>query len=151
MNISDIVNGITIKLDTLFPSATIYTEKVPQGFEEPCFVVKLINFEHIRRVSGRWLVQPLFNVMYFPSNSGGAIECSDVALETQQGLSEIELVNEVIMISRGTQTKIVDGEDGDVVAHNFMRFDFFLQELNPEDFMEQLQQYINKQRVNIIG
>lgn len=150
MKISDIIDGIAIKIDSMFDDATIYVDKVPQGFIEPCFVVKLLNFEHIRMVSDRWLVQPIFNVMYFPSDGGGSLECYDVSLEIQQGLSEIELIDETIMISRGTDTKIIDGEDGDVVGHNFMRFDFFLRKVGNEDFMEQIKQYVNKQRVNNI-
>jgi hypothetical protein len=151
VKISDIVNGISIKIDAEFPNATIYTEKIPQGFSEPCFVIKMINLEDIKRMKGRWLVRPMFNIMYFPSNNGGSTECYDVSLELQHALQEIELIDETIMLSTSSNTKIVDGEDGDVVAHNFMNFNFFLQDIKHEDFMESLQQYINKQRVNVIG
>ena len=150
MKISDIVNGIAIKIDESFNNATIYTEKVPQGFLEPCFVIKLLNFEHIRMVGGRWLVQPLFNIMYFPSNTGGAIECSDVSLEIQRALKDINLIGDIPMLARSMRNEMVSGEDGDVVSHNMMRFDFFLLDKPDETFMSQLEQYINKQRVNVI-
>ena len=151
MQISDIINGITIKLDNEFPNATIYVEKVPQGFIEPCFVVKLLDFAHTRRIDRRWLIQPNFNIMYFPSVNGGTIECNDISLQIQQALETIELIDETPMLARNTRTQIVEGEDGDVIGHNFMRFDFFLQKLPDIPFMEQLEQYINRNRVNRIG
>lgn len=151
MEISDIIDGISIKLDSVFPNATIYDGKVPQDFEEPSFFIQMIDFPYTRRMDQRWLVQPTFNIQYFPSKNGGRIECSNVSLKIQQNLDIIELVDETPMISRNARTQIVEGEEGDVIGHNFMRFDFIIQKLPDVPFMEQLQQYTNLQRVNNIG
>ena len=151
MEISNIIDGISIKLDDVFTDATIYVGKVPQNFVEPCFVIKMIDFPYTRRMDQRWLVQPTFNIMYFPSKDGTEMECNDVSLKIQQNMDIIELVDETPMISRNARTQIVEGEEGDVIGHNFMRFDFIIQKLPDVPFMEQLQHYTNLQRVNNIG
>lgn len=150
MEISDIINGITVKLDSELPNVDIHVEKLPQGFEAPAIFVQFLNLDHIQQINKRWKITPLFNIQYFPSN--GAVECYDASLKIQQALDDIELLdaNKTPMLARGARTEVVEGEGGDVVAHNFMRFDFFLQrtpEFNP---MLTLQQWVNKERVNNI-
>lgn len=141
MEINDIQNAISVKLHKAFGEAyKKYIDEVPQGFKTPAFLIQFLNLEHIRQIGGRWKVTTLFNVQYFPKNCTS--EASNMTLKIQQALKEITLLNGSLMLGTGANSEIVDG-----IGHNFIRFNFFLQEVEEKIFMGSLEQYINKQRV----
>ncbi|BDH60141.1 hypothetical protein MTP04_02710 [Lysinibacillus sp. PLM2] len=134
MEINDIINGIAIKLDATFgDSYTTYVDDIPQGFQAPAFFVQFLNLENIRQIGNRWRVNTLFNVQYFPKN--GRAEASSMSLKVQQALKEITLLNGSIMLGTNGNSEIVDG-----IGHNFINFNFFLQEVEAKTFMESLEQ-----------
>ena len=148
MEISDIVYGITNRIDEIFPNINIYVESVEQNMQTPCVFVKLVSFEHIQQINKRWRVTPTFSIQYFPEN--GALEASNANLKIQQGIDDIELINGVKMLARAARSENVDGPNGDVIGQNFARFDFFLQRIEDIPKMETFQQWVNKERVNNI-
>lgn len=132
MEINDIQEAISIKLHQAFGSSyKKYIDEVPQGFITPAFLIQFLNLEHIRQIGDRWKVTTLFNVQYFPQNS--LSEASNTTLKTQQALKEITLLNGSLMLGTGSNSELVDG-----IAHNFIHFNFFLQEVEEKIFMESL-------------
>ncbi|MFA1738441.1 phage tail terminator family protein [Lysinibacillus fusiformis] len=141
MEINDIQNAISVKLHEAFGDGyKKYIDEIPQGFKTPAFLIQFLNLEHIRQIGKRWKVTTLFNVQYFPKN--GLSEASNMTLKVQQALQEITLLNGSLMLGTGANSEIVDG-----IGHNFIHFNFFLQEIEEKTFMGSLEQYINKQRV----
>lgn len=141
MEINDIQNAISVKLHEAFGDGyKKYIDEIPQGFKTPAFLIQFLNLEHIRQIGKRWKVTTLFNVQYFPQN--GLSEASNMTLKVQQVLKEITLLNGSLMLGTGASSEVVDG-----IGHNFIRFNFFLQEVEDKIFMGSLEQYINKQRV----
>lgn len=141
MEINDIQNAISVKLHDAFGADyKKYFDEVPQGFVTPAFFIQFLSLEHIRQIGKRWKVTTLFNVHYFPKN--GLSEASNMTLKVQQALKEITLLNGSLMLGAGANSEVVDG-----IGHNFIRFNFFLQEIEEKVFMGSLEQYINKQRV----
>lgn len=135
MEINDISVAISRKLQVVFGSDyKKYTDEVPQNFATPCFFIQFLSFEHIMQIGDRWKVTPLFNVQYFPSK--GAPESATMALKVQQALKDVTLLNGAKMLARGANSEVVDG-----IAHNFMRFDFFLQEVEAKVLMGSLEYY----------
>ncbi|WP_096269400.1 phage tail terminator family protein [Paucisalibacillus globulus] len=135
MEIKDIITAISIKLNQVFgDSYTNYTDDVEQGFQAPAFLILFLNLENIRQIGNRWRVTTLFNVQYFPS--GGVLDAASHALRVQQALKEITLLNGSIMLGTGANSEIVDGN-----AHNFINFNFYLQEVEAKTFMESLDQH----------
>ena len=135
MEINDIITAISIKLHQSFGDGyKKYNDEIPQGFETPAFFIQFLSLEHIQQIGGRWKVTPLFNVQYFPKH--GASESSNMTLKLQQALKVVKLVNGAQMLARGTNSEVVDG-----IAHNFMRFDFFLQEIEAKVLMGSLEQH----------
>ncbi len=135
MEIKDIITAISIKLNQVFGDAyTIYDDEIPQGFQAPAFLILFLNFEQVKQIGKRWRINTLFNVQYFPS--GGRAEASNMSLKVQQALKEITLPNGSLMLGTGANSEIVDGN-----THNFMNFNFFLQEVEVKDFMESLEQH----------
>lgn len=96
------------------------------------------------QIGNRWKVTPLFNVQYFPSN--GASESANMCLKVQQALKDVTLLNGAVMLARGKNSEVVDG-----IGHNFIRFDFFLQEVEMKVLMGSLEQFTNGERVVSVG
>lgn len=145
MEINDIQNAISVKLHEAFGDGyKKYIDEIPQGFKTPAFLIQFLNLEHIRQIGKRWKITTLFNVQYFPENS--LSEASNMTLKVQQTLKEITLLNGSLMLGTGANSEVVDG-----VAHNFVRFNFFLQEVEQKVFMGSLDHYLNKERVVSVG
>ncbi|WP_312507542.1 DUF6838 family protein [Lysinibacillus sp.] len=141
MEINDIQNAISVKLHEAFGADyKKYIDEVPQGFVTPAFFIQFLNLEQIRQIGKRWKVTTLFDVQYFPKN--GLSEASNMTLKIQQAIKEITLLNGSLMLGTGANSEVVDG-----IGHNFIHFNFFLQEVEEKIFMGSLEQYINKQRV----
>jgi hypothetical protein len=66
MNTADIKQGLINAIATEFPNATIYTEKVPQNFEDGSFRVKSISATNRSELDTRRWREVLFDVVYFP-------------------------------------------------------------------------------------
>lgn len=145
MEINDISVAISRKLQAVFGSDyKKYMDEVPQNFATPCFFIQFLSFEHIMQIGDRWKVTPLFNVQFFPKNK--ASESANMALKVQQALKVIELLNGATMLARGANSEVVDG-----IAHNFMRFDFFLQVNEVKTLMGSMDHYLNNERVVSVG
>lgn len=139
MEINDIAEAISVKLHGAFGSGyKKYIDEVPQGFTTPAFLIQFLNLEHTQQIGKRWKITPLFNVQYFPL--AGASESANMILKIQQALKDVTLLNGVQMLARGSRnSEVVDG-----IGHNFMRFDFFLQEVEAKILMGSLDHYLNK-------
>jgi len=145
MEINDIMVAISRKLHEVFGSNyKKYMDEIPQGFSTPAFFIQFLSFEHIRQIGGLWKVTPLFDVQYFPQK--GASESANMVLKVQQALKDITLLNGTKMLARGANSEVVDG-----IGHNFMRFDFFLREVEAKVLMGSLDHYLNKERVVSVG
>ncbi|MEK4170967.1 DUF6838 family protein [Lysinibacillus sp. FSL L8-0312] len=138
MEINDIQNAISVKLHEAFGDGyKKYIDEIPQGFNTPAFFIQFLNLEHIRQIGKRWKVTTLFNVQYFPQN--GLSEASNMTLKVQQALKEITLLNGSLMLGTGANSEVVDS-----IGHNFIHFNFFLQEVEEKIFMGSLEQRIKK-------
>lgn len=145
MEINDIQNAISVKLHESFGSGyKKYFDDIPQGFKTPAFLIQFLNLEHIRQIGERWKVTTLFNVQYLPN--GGASDAANHTLKVQQALKEITLLNGSLMLGTGANSEVVDG-----IGHNFIRFNFFLQEVEQKVFMGSLELYTNGERVVSVG
>lgn len=135
MEINDIITAISIKLNQAFGDEyKIYDDEIPQGFKTPAFLILFLNLENIRQIGKRWRINTLFNIQYFPKN--GRTEASNMSLKVQQALKEITLLNGAVMLGTNGNAEIVDGN-----AHNFINFNFYLQEVEVKTFMESLEQH----------
>ena len=135
MEINNIITAISIKLEQAFgESYTKYDDEVPQEFSTPAFFIQFLNLEHKRQIGNRWRVTTLFNVQYFPSN--GTPESANMTLKIQQALKDITLLDGSQMLGTEANSEVVDS-----IAHNFIHFNFFLQEVEEEIFMESIAQH----------
>lgn len=133
MEINDITDAISVKLHESFgDSYKKYVDEIPQGFDTPAFFIQFLSLQQIQQVGKRWRIVTLFDVQYFPQD--GASEASNMSLKVQQALREITLLNGSLMRSTSANSEVVDG-----IGHNFMNFNFFLQEIEEKTFMESIE------------
>ncbi|KYG91480.1 DUF6838 family protein [Metasolibacillus sp. FSL H7-0170] len=132
MDISHIIEAISRRLQERFGDAyKQYTNEMPQTVEVPAFFIQLLKLEHTPQMSGRAKVKLSFDVQYFPLN--GQVDVANHALRIQQALSEITLSDETVLLAKGAYSEMLDG-----IAHNFMDFDFLLQDREERTLMESL-------------
>lgn len=108
--------AVISKLDFHFPDYRIYGEEVAQGFQEPCFFVKLFPVEQTQIMGRRYMRHHLFDVHYFPSSDYKNEDMHDMA-EKLYGMLEYIATPPI----RGTKMKHEVHQD---VLHFFVEYNF---------------------------
>ena len=108
INVSMILDAITVALDKVSPNATIYIDKVEQGLEDGDILVRLINIEYMRRGTGDFQrVVPVFDIIYFPK--AGNKDCMAMGDTLSDKLAVIELSTKDIVRAITKSFEIIDG------------------------------------------
>ena len=108
INVSIILDAITVALDRVSPNANIYIDKVEQGLEDGDILVRLINIEYMRRGIGDFQrVVPVFDIIYFPK--AGNKDCMVMGDTLSDKLAVIELSTKDIVRAITKSFEIIDG------------------------------------------
>nr|DAS73570.1 MAG TPA: tail completion protein [Caudoviricetes sp.] len=108
INVSIILDAITVALDRVSPNANIYIDKVEQGLEDGDILVRLINIEYMRRGIGDFQrVVPVFDIIYFPK--AGNKDCMAMGDTLSDKLAVIELSTKDIVRAITKSFEIIDG------------------------------------------
>lgn len=108
INVSMILDAITVALDKMSPDANIYVDKVEQGLEDGDILVRLINIEYLRRGIGTLgRVVPIFDIIYFPK--AGNKDCMAMGDILSDKLAVIELSTKDIVRAITKSFEIIDG------------------------------------------
>ena len=108
INVSMILDAITVALDKISPNANIYVDKVEQGLEDGDILVRLINIEYMRRGTGDFQrVVPVFDIIYFPK--AGNKDCMAMGDILSDKLAVIELSTKDIVRAIAKSFEIIDG------------------------------------------
>ena len=66
INLSLVLDAITVVLDSVSPESSIYIDKVEQGLNDGDFLVRLINTDYLKRGTGELnRVVSSFDIIYF--------------------------------------------------------------------------------------
>lgn len=134
--VNSIVLGIAQKIRTVFTEGdySLYTEKVEQGLNEPCFFVWLTSHTQKQRLANRYKETYCFEVLYYPSVDGNA---NEECLAVGQGLYELlEYISAEGDLIRGINlnSKITEG-----VLHFYVEYSMFtIREKTPDTNMEEV-------------
>lgn len=108
INVSMILDAITVALDRVSPNANIYIDKVEQGLEDGDILVRLINIEYTRRSTRDFQrVVPVFDIIYFPN--AGNKDCMAMGDTLSDKLAVIELSTKDIVRAVTKSFEIIDG------------------------------------------
>ena len=128
--ISDIVNGISIKLNSVFGDGyEIYTENVEQGLQEPCFFIKSLPVVNKPLLGTRKQRTYSFDIAYFPTE--GNEEMMKVSEQLLDELEYITLLNGDVLRGINLETEIVDD-----VLHASVNYVVFLNDYTKDESME---------------
>src|SRR5690606_23225390 len=126
VTINDIRTAVFHQLAERFPDIKRYGEEIRQGFEEPCFFVKLLNASQTKELHPRYMRTHSFDIHYFPRNGENA-DAHDMAEQLYDALEMIEY-NGAKYRGIGMNHEIVDG-----VLHFFVDYNFRVRRVTPDE------------------
>lgn len=127
-----------VALDTHFPNMRIYGEEIRQGFQEPCFFVKLFPVQQDREFGRRYKRMHSFDIHFFPAEAGideeekSNLDMHDMAEKLYDRLEYIQ-VHDGLIRGYKMRHEIMDG-----VLHFFVDYDFHL--LRPHPTLPKMQE-----------
>ena len=115
VSVNDVIHAVMAALKQNYPDIKIYGDEIKQGFQEPCFFVKVFPVEHIRELGERYLRAHSFDIHYFADSA------EDQHVMAEQLYEKLEYISLLNGVCRGSNLKheIVDG-----VLHFFISYDF---------------------------
>lgn len=118
INLSLVLDAITVVLDSVSPDSSIYIDKVEQGLNDGDFLVRLINTDYLKRGTGELnRVVSSFDIIYFPKN--GNKDCICMGDKLSESLSMIKLSTEDTIQSVEKSFEIVDSILHFRVSYNY--------------------------------
>jgi len=125
VTINDIRTAVFHQLAERFPDIKRYGEEIRQGFEEPCFFVKLLNASQTQELNTRYMRTHSFDIHYFPQDNSNE-EAHDMAEKLYDVMELIEY-DGVLYQGREMNHEIVDG-----VLHFFVDYNFRVKRIVPD-------------------
>lgn len=123
--VNSIRSGVIIALSDLFPAMDIYGGAIREGFEAPCFFVKLLSVTQDRELDRRYRRSYSFDIHYFPGGTDPNEEAHGMAEQLYDKLRQIE-VDGALYRGTGMNHEVVDG-----VLHFFVDFNFMVYSEKP--------------------
>lgn len=124
-------------LDKNFSKMDIYDEEIKQGFEEPCFFIKILNSTHNKELNRRYKKTIFFDVHYYSDKKDINSDCLDMADKLYEILEYIEVNNNLFKASNMTH-EVVDG-----VLHFMLQFNYHvLKQIEKAPKMNKLKQEV---------
>lgn len=106
--LNDIIVGISNKIEDI-SSATIYSETIPQGFDEPCFFIMASSVNQTKDIGGRYKLDYNMIVKYFPQSYDSPNEENADVLEQLYLNLEFITVNNDLVMGHDMNGETVDG------------------------------------------
>lgn len=117
-NINDLRIGINQALDKEFPNISIYGEEIKQGFEEPCFFIKILSSGQNKELNKRYNKNISFNVHYFSDKDITNSDCLDMTDKLYELLEYVPIGKKLYKANNMTH-EVIDG-----VLHFFLQFNY---------------------------
>lgn len=138
VSINDIRIAIQQALDNAYPNIEIYSESIEQGFEIPCFFVKLISSNQDKQLNNRYKQSLLFDVHYFSDKEEDLNkDYLDVAVNLYRALEYVEIKGHKYRALKMNH-KIVDG-----VLHFMLKFNYNILKVIEHNKMKELEVNVN--------
>lgn len=132
-NINDLKIGINQILDKEFPNITIHGEEIKQGFEEPCFFIKILSSAQDKELNIRYKKNISFDIHYFSDKEDINLDCNNMADKLYEVLEYVK-VNENLYRSSDMTHEVIDG-----VLHFMLQFNYHVfKEIEKTEKMKKL-------------
>jgi hypothetical protein len=132
--LNKIVDGISIKLSQVFSdSYEISSEKVEQGFKEPCFFIKLLSDNSRPLLGNRYSFSVSVNIRYHSDKHDVNEDMNSVAMKLYSALESIT-VNDKKIVGSDLHRETVDE-----VLHMFVTYKMILKKSElPSEVMKEV-------------
>ncbi|WP_085829391.1 phage tail terminator family protein [Clostridium massiliodielmoense] len=117
-NINDLRIGINQALDKELPNITIYGEEIKQGFEEPCFFIKILSSAQDKELNIRYKKNTSFDIHYFSDKQDINLDCNNMADKLYEVLEYVQ-VGSSLYRSTDMTHEVIDG-----VLHFMLQFNY---------------------------
>ncbi|MNV23495.1 hypothetical protein D3C71_1145080 [compost metagenome] len=107
ITVDKILGGVILALSNLFPGRDVYAEKIPQGFEAPCFFVKLLTGSQGKELGRRFRRSHAFDIHFFPVGQDYNKEGHRMADRLYEGLLSIPIEGALYRVTN-TSHEVVD-------------------------------------------
>jgi hypothetical protein len=133
MVVNDIVNGISVQLNTVFGDGYgIHTENVKQGLIEPCFFIKLLTTISTPFMGKRKKREYPFDIHYLPENDADNDGMYSVGDKLMESMEYITLLDGNILRGKDMTYEIIDG-----VLHFKVTYAVVLNDISREGAMDE--------------
>lgn len=116
--VNKIVQGVAIKLKSLYPSAEIYQQDVRQGLTPPAFFVNVLNASVSPLANWRYFMDCNLDILYFPVDETDNATLQQVGMDLMDGMETITLVDTTVLRGTGMSIEIVDNVLHFLVSYN---------------------------------
>ena len=116
--INKIVQGISVKLNALYPSAEIYQQDVRQGLVPPAFFINVLNASVSPLSNHRYFMEGNLDILYFPEDAGDNALMQQVGMDLMDELEFITLLDTTVLHGTSMSMEIVDNVLHFMVSYN---------------------------------
>lgn len=127
VTVDSIRSGVILALSNLFPTMDIYGEEIKQGFEAPCFFVKLLTHAQDQELNRRYKRFYSFDIHFFPAGNDYNREAHEMAEKLYEALKWVG-IDGARYKGTGMNHEIVDG-----TLHFFVDFNFHVMAAKQSD------------------
>ena len=132
--VSDIIDAISVALNKEFGDGyRIYSEEVPQGTVEPCFLIKAVEPSQTPIRGPRYRRDTLFDSHFFPEHDNSYSEMHAVSERLFFLLEFIPLLDGNLIHGTHMRYETVDG-----VLHFFVQYNMIIRRVEDQDKMEEI-------------
>ena len=136
-NINNLKIGINQALDEEFTNINIYNERIEQGFEEPCFFIKVLSSGQNKELNIRYKKSISFDIHYFSDQEDINSDCLNMSDKLYEVLEYIK-INKNLYRSTNMTHEVIDG-----VLHFMLQFNYHvIKEIQKAPKMQKLIQEV---------
>lgn len=117
-NINNLTVGISQTLEKSFQNIIIRTEKIKQGFQGPCFFIKVLTANQDKELNTKYKKHILYDIHYFSDQKNLNTDCNNMADKLYEVLEYINVDGSLYRANKMTH-EIVDD-----VLHFNISFDY---------------------------
>lgn len=132
--VSDIIDAISVALNKEFGDGyRIYSEEVPQGAIEPCFLIKSVEPSQTQIRGPRYRRDTLFDIHFFPEQDYSYSEMHAVSERLFFLLEFIPLLDGDLIHGIHMRYETLDG-----VLHFFVQYNMIIRRVEAKEQMEEM-------------
>lgn len=120
-----------------FPNTSVYDEGTEQGFNKPCFFVKVLNSSQNKGLSSKYTRSLTFDISYFSNKENANLDFNDTGDKLYEALEYLPVGNSLYKAT-AMNYKVVEG-----VLHFMLQFNYhFIKEAEASELMNKLTQKV---------